>query len=126
MSFAGTMISRIAKLWRNLTAKREVEHELDDEIRSYVDLLEAEKIQSGLAPAHAGREARLEVGGIEQVKEQVRDVRTGRKFEILASDLHQAWRTLWNMPLTAAVVLLSLGVGIGVNTTIFSWVQSVI
>ncbi len=68
--------------------------ELDDEIRSYVDLLEAEKINSGLAPARARREALLEVEGIEQVKERVRDVRIGRKFEILASDLNQAWRTL--------------------------------
>ena len=68
----------------------------------------------------------MEVGGIEQVKEQIRDIRAGRKFEILASDLRQAWRTLWNMPLTAAVVLLSLSVGIGVNTTIFSWIQAVI
>jgi predicted permease len=120
------IISRIAKLWRNLTAKREVELELDAEIHSFVDLLEAEKMRSGLAPARARREALLEVGGIEQVKEQVRSVRTSRKFEIFASDLYQAWRTNWNMPLTAAVVLLSLGVGIGVNTTIFSWIQSVI
>jgi len=120
------MMNRIAKLWRNLTAKREVEHQLDDEIRSFIDMLEGEKIASGLAPARARREALLEVGGIEQVKEQVRDVRIGRRFEILASDLHQAWRTLWNMPLTAAVVLLSLGVGIGANTTIFSWIQAVI
>lgn len=120
------MISRIARLWRNLTAKREVEHQLDQEIRSYIDMLEAEKIQSGLAPGRARREVLLQVEGIEQLKEQVRDVRTGRKLEILASDLHQAWRTLWNMPLTAAVVLLSLGIGIGVNTTVFSWIQSVI
>ena len=120
------MISRIARLWHNLTARRDVEHQLDDEIRSYVEMLEAEKIDSGLEPASARREALLEVGGIEQVKEQVRDVRTGRKFEILTSDLHQAWRTLWKMPLTAAVVLLSLGVGIGVNTTIFSWIQAVV
>ena len=120
------MMSHIAKLWRNLTAKKEVEHQLDDEVRSYIDMLEAEKIKSGLTPARARREALLEVEGIEQVKEQVRDVRTGRKIEIAVSDLHQAWRTLRNMPLTAAAVLLSLGVGIGVNTTIFSWIQAVI
>jgi predicted permease len=120
------MLSRIVKLWRNLTAKKEVEHQLDDEIRSYVDMLEAEKIASGLTSEAARRQALVEVGGIEQVKEQVRDLRIGRRFEIVASDLQQAWRTLWNMPLTTAVVLLSLGVGIGVNTTIFSWIQAVI
>ena len=120
------MMNRIARLWRNLTRKREVEDRLDDEIRSYVDLLEAEKIASGVAPTRARREALLEVGGIEQVKEQVREVRIGRRIENLASDLHQAWRTLGNKPVTTAVVLLSLAVGIGVNTTIFSWIQAVI
>ncbi len=58
--------------------------------------------------------------------EHVRDVRTGRKLEIVRSDLYQAWRTLCKMPLTAAVVLLSLSIGIGVNTTIFSWIQAVV
>ncbi|MBV9199358.1 MAG: ABC transporter permease [Alphaproteobacteria bacterium] len=120
------MMSRITRLWRNLTAKKEVEHQLDDELRSYIDMLEAEKIESGVGPAQARREALLDIGGIEQVKEQVRDVRIGRRLEILASDFHHAWRSLWNMPLIAAVVLLSLAVGIGVNTTVFSWIQAVI
>lgn len=117
---------RLARLWRNLTARKEVERQLDDEIRSYADMLEAEKIESGLAPEVARREALLQVGGIEQVKEQVREFRSGRTLEIIASDLRHAWRTLSNMPLTAAVVLLSLAVGIGVNTTVFSWIQAVI
>lgn len=117
---------RILRLWRNLTAKRRLENQLDAELRSYVELLEAEKIALGMDPASARREALLEVGGIEQVKEQVRDVRTGRKLEILLSDLHQGWRTIRKMPLTAAVVVLSVGIGIGVNTTVFSWIQAVV
>jgi DNA-binding PadR family transcriptional regulator len=120
------MLRRIANLWRNLAAKREVEHQLDAELRSYVDMLEAEKIRSGIDPARARREALLELGGFDQVKEQVRDVRTGRKLEIAVSDLRQDWRTLCKMPFTTAVVVLSLGVGIGVNTTVFSRIQGVV
>lgn len=116
----------IANLWRNLRAKRKIEDQLDAELRAYVDMLQAEKIGRGMDSARARREALLEVGGMEQVKEQVRDVRTGRTLEILGSDLHRAWRTLRKMPITAAVVLLSLSVGIGVNITIFSWIQAVV
>ncbi|MBV8834585.1 MAG: ABC transporter permease [Acidobacteriaceae bacterium] len=117
---------RLANLWRNLTAKRKAEDELDQELRSYLDLLTAEKIQSGLDPEHARREALLHLGGMTQVKEQVRDVRTGRRLEILASDLRNAARTLRRMPLIAAVIVLSLAVGIGVNTAVFSWIQAVV
>ena len=117
---------RIAHLWRNLAAKRKIDDQLEAELRSYVEMLAAEKIARGVDPAAARREALLEMGGVEQVKEQVRDVRNGRTLEVLGSDLYQAWRTLCKMPLTAAIVLLSLGVGIGVNTTIFSWIQAVV
>src|SRR6201996_6814403 len=117
---------RILVVWRNLFARHKVEQQLDAELRSYLDLLEAEKISAGLDPAHARREALLALGGMAQVKEQVRDVRAGRKLETLCSDLRQARRTLRRMPFTAAVVVLSLGVGIGVNTTIFSWIQAVV
>jgi predicted permease len=117
---------RILNLWRNLIAKRKLEDQLDAELRSYVDLLEAENIDRGVDPALARRQALLEVGGVEQVKEHVRNARTGRQLEILVSDLYQASRTLCKMPLTATVVVLSLGIGIGVNTTIFSWIQAVV
>src|SRR5260370_10158450 len=67
----------------------------------------------------------MELGGVEQVKESVRDVRTGRLLEMFWSDLRHAWRMILKMPLTAAVVVGSLGVGIGVNATVFSWIQAV-
>src|SRR5260370_35767699 len=68
----------------------------------------------------------MELGGVEQVKESVRDVRTGRLLEMFGSDLRHAWRMILKMPLTAAVVVGSLGVGIGVNATVFSWIQAVV
>ncbi|MEP6534317.1 MAG: ABC transporter permease [Bryobacteraceae bacterium] len=113
-------------LLRNLVRKQQVETHLDAELRSYLDLLEQEKIQSGLDPATARREALLEVGGIEQVKESVRDVRAGRWLHPFSSDLRHAWRMILKMPLMAAVVIGSLGVGIGVNAAVFSWIQAVV
>lgn len=65
-------------LWRNLARKRNVDDDLDAEIRSYRELLEHEKTRAGLDPDAARREALLELGGAEQIKEQVRDIRTGR------------------------------------------------
>jgi predicted permease len=117
---------RLSYLWRNLFRKKQVEQDLDAELQGYLELLQDEKIQAGLDPQTARREARMELGGVTQVKEQVRDARSGWLLESLWSDVRHAWRTLLKMPMTAAVVILSLGIGIGVNTTIFSWIQAVV
>src|SRR5713226_7304651 len=122
----GLNMRRLSNLWRNLIRKDRVEKHLDAELRSYLELLEQEKISKGLDPQTAHREALMELGGVEQVKESVRDVRTGRLLEMFWSDLRHAWRMILKMPLTAAVVVGSLGVGIGVNATVFSWIQAVV
>ena len=117
---------RLSNIWRNLIRKKQIERDLDAEMRAYLELLKDEKIASGVDPHTAHREALMELGGIEQVKESVRDVRAGRLPERISSDLHHAWRTILKMPLTALVVIVSLGVGIGVNTAVFSWIQAII
>jgi len=117
---------RLANLLRNLVRKQHVEKQLDTELRTYAELLKEEKVKSGLDPETARREAQLELGGIEQVKESVRDVRAGRLLDRLSSDLRHAWRMILKMPMMAAVVVGSLGVGIGVNAAVFSWIQAVV
>ncbi len=119
-------MNRLVCLWRNLIRKDRVDQQLDAELRSYVELLKEEKIRAGTEPQQAFRESLMEIGGVEQVKERVRDVRTGRMLEILSADVRHAWRMISKMRLTAAVIVLSLGVGIGVNTTIFTWIQAVV
>src|SRR5258708_32967166 len=121
----GVDMRRLSNLWRNLIRKDRVEEHLDAELRSYLELLEEEKMSKGLDPQTAHREALVELGGMEQVKESVRDARAGRLLEMLSSDVRHAWRMILKMPLTAAVVVGSLGVGIGVNATVFSWIQAV-
>ena len=67
-----SLLSRIASLWRNLSRRRQVERELTDEVSSYVELATQAKMKNGLAESEARREALVELGGVEQVKEQVR------------------------------------------------------
>ena len=77
---------RLAALWRNLTQRARVERDLDDELRAALDLLVAEKVRRGMPPEDARRAAALELGGLDVVKEQVRDARTGAGLESLLQD----------------------------------------
>ena len=87
-------LSLIASTWRNLSDKDVVDQELTEELRAHVDLLTDQKIREGLEPEAARRAALVEVGGIEQVKERVREVRMGRPLEDLSQDFRYALRGL--------------------------------
>ena len=111
-------------LWRNLARKESVEVDLDAEIRSYREMLEDEKEREGRPPVAARREALLELGGAEQIKEEVRDVRRGAGIEALWTELRQSLRGLRRNPGVSAVVIAVLALGIGASTLVFSIFQS--
>ena len=71
------MWQKLNRLWRNLARKQKVEGDLDAELRSYREMLEDEKARAGADARTARREAMLELGGVEQIKEEVRDIRIG-------------------------------------------------
>jgi putative ABC transport system permease protein len=113
-------------MFRNLFRRRTVERALDDELQSSVELLTEEKMKQGLPRATARRRALIELGGVEQVKEEVRAVRPGRLLENFVRDLRFAVRTLAKSPGLTAVVVLTLALGIGVNTAIFGIVNGML
>lgn len=89
-----SLLAGLTSFWRNLFARPRVERELDEELRAYVDLLTAEKIAAGVPPDAARRAALVEAGGVEQVKEEVRDARRGAVVETALQDLRYGARLL--------------------------------
>ena len=120
------MWSRIRFTLRNLLGRQEVETDLDAEIRSYVDVVTDEKIASGLSPDEARRRALAESGGMEQVKQAVRNQRAGMFAESLGQDLRYGLRQLQRNPAFTWTAVITLGLAIGATTAIFSAVYALL
>jgi predicted permease len=111
---------------RALFSRASIERELDNELRFHVEH-EAEKYErQGMSHEAARRRARLEFGGVEQVKEASRDVRGIARLESIARDLRHAIRSLKNRPAFTLTVIATLAVGIGANTAIFTLVDALL
>jgi macrolide transport system ATP-binding/permease protein len=111
---------------RNLFFTRRVDADLDQEVHSHLELLIEEKMRAGMPAAAARRAARIELGGVEQVKEQVRDSRTGAFLDSLVQDFRFAIRSLRRTYGLTAFVVITLALGIGMTSATFSMVDALI
>jgi putative ABC transport system permease protein len=112
--------------WQRLLRRRKMEDQLEKELRFHLDEHAGELIARGLSPDEARWQARLALGGPEQVKENCRDARGTRWLEDLLQDFLYAIRMLRKQPSFAVVALLTLALGIGATTVMFTMINGVL
>jgi VIT1/CCC1 family predicted Fe2+/Mn2+ transporter len=119
-------ISRLRSAWRAWFRRADLDRDLEAELGAAVGELAARYARRGLSKDAARRAALIELGGLEQVKEQVRDARTTHGLDTALGDVRLAWRMFRRSPVFAVTSILTLAIGIGATTAIFTVVNAML
>ncbi len=112
--------------WKSLFRKRALDAQLDSELRFHIEKLTNDNIAAGMTPEEAGRQAVMEFGGREQIKEELRDVYRVRVIESTLANFKSAFRFIRKSPSFSVAVILTLALGIGANSAVFSAIDAIL
>src|SRR5229473_2017997 len=112
--------------WKSLFRKRALDSQLTSEVRFHIDELTDANIALGVPPQEARRRAVLEFGGGEQIKEELRDVHRVRVIESAIANLKSAFRFIRKSPSFSAVIIVTLALGIGAHSAVFSAIDAIL
>src|SRR5207249_11562666 len=112
--------------WKSLFRKRALDAQLDSELRFHIEELTEANVAAGLTPEEARRRAVLEFGGREQVKEELRDVHRVSIIESTLANLKSAFRFIRKSPSFSTTVIVTLALGIGANSAVFSAIDAIL
>jgi len=120
------MFRKLKRRLRLLARREQVESEMDDEMRFHLEMEVQDNLRAGMGPGEARRRAVLAFGGLERFKERAREERGGRLLDEWMQDFKLAFRKIVRAPAFALVILVTMGLGIGANTAIFTVVDSIL
>ena len=119
-------MKKLMSLLDALFRRRKLDAEMSEEMRLHLERRTKENVASGMSPEEARYAALRKFGGVEQAKEVARDGRGWMWLDHFGRDLRHGWRMMRKAPLLSGVIVLSLGIGIGVNAVVFSWIRGIV
>src|SRR6185369_2763146 len=120
------MLSDLVYRLRSLFQKKTMESEMEDELQFHFEHQREKYMQQGMSPEEATSKTKLHFGGVDQIKEECRQARGVALVESMLQDILYALRNWRRSPVFASVAILSLALGIGANTAIFSLIDTLL